>query len=637
MIHRLLIIFFSITAVIPTGFAQPPEISNEDRQFLELVQQKAFQYFLKEHHPSSGLVKDKASNFAHDSSTIASIAATGFGLTAMVVGADRGWISHQEAQKYCAKTLRFALQGLEAEHGFFYHFIHWQTGKKTKNTELSSIDTALFLAGALTAGQYFKGTEVEQMAGELYRRVDFSWMLNNGKTLSMGWGPREGFLKQRWSDYNESLILYALAVGSPTHAISPGSWREVNKRVGIYGSYVLVFSPPLFTHQYPLIWLDLRNRNDGVIDYFENSKVATLVNRQFCLDQREKFKTYSENIWGLTAAIGPNGYKAYGSGPGQAVHDGTVAPTAPGGSIVFTPELSLAALKSMYETHKDKLWGKYGFSDSFNLDRNWFAQEVIAIDQGPLLLMIENYRSELIWKLFMQNSDIQRGLEKMGFRAGTLKAKIPKRPRVTIKRAKPSLKIDGLLDDWNQTDFVIQLAPPYHRELGEISGPGDLSGRVAFAWDPNFLYAAARIHDDDIVARVKGAQIWRNDLLELFIDPAGNGFEWKNPKDFQLGLGPGTGDRDQRSWVWPKNFDPEEKGLVNFNVQRRSGGYDVEAQISWNLVEIKPRPGVLFGLSPALHDQDQDHTEGKLTWFFLPEGKTGKNLLGEATLSHQQE
>ncbi len=620
--------------MIPSGLAQPSPISDEDRQFLELVQQKAFQYFLKEHNFSSGLVKDKASNFAPDSSSIASIAATGFGLAAMVVGADRGWISRQDAQKYCAKTLRFALQGLESEHGFFYHFVNWQNGKKTKNTELSSIDTALFLAGALTAGQYFKGTEVEQMAGELYRRVDFSWMLNDGKTLSMGWGPREGFLKQRWSDYNESLILYALAIGSPTHAISPGSWREVNKRVGLYGSYIFVYSPPLFTHQYPHIWLDLRNKNDGTVDYFENSKIATLVNRQFCLDHREKSKTYSENIWGLTASMGPNGYKAYGSSPGQSVQDGTVAPTAAGSSIVFTPELSLQALKTMYGNYKDKLWGKYGFSDSFNLDRNWFAQEVIAIDQGPLLLMIENYRSELVWKLFMQNQDIQRGLERMGFRAGTLKSRMPERPLVHIKRVKPSVKIDGFFDDWNPSDFTIQLAPPYHRELGEISGPEDLSAGIALAWDPNFLYVAAHVKDDQIVARLKGAQIWKNDLLELFVDSAGDGFQWKNPKDLQLGFGPGMEEGEKRSWVWPENFDPEEKGLATFILNRHSGGYDVEAQVSWSLLEIKPRPGLLFGFSPALHDQDQDNTEGKLTWFFLPDGRTGKNLLGEATLSN---
>ncbi len=582
-------------------------------------------------------MKDKAGNFVKDQSALASIAGTGFGLSAMTVGAERGWISKNEAEKYSENMLRFALTQLESEHGFLYHFLHWETGKKTKNTELSSIDTAIFLAGALTAGQYFKGTEVEKLANQFYERVDFEWMLNGGKTLSMGWDPiKQGFLRQRWSDYNESLILYLLAIGSPTHPISPESWREVNKPAGLYGSHVLVYSPPLFTHQYSQIWLDLRGKNDGFADYFENSKTATLVNREFCIDQSSKFKTYSENVWGLTASLGPGGYRAYGSPPGSSISDGTVAPTAAGSSMVFTPELSLQALRFMYENFKDKLWGKYGPSDAFNLDKNWFSRDVLAIDQGPLLLMIENYRTGLIWKLFMQHPAVSKGLTRMGFKPGTFKLQIPEKPKVEIKRRTRPVQIDGNLDDWDPSQFSIHLNSSRYRELGEVSGNWDLEGQFAFSWDPEFLYLAARITDESIVVKTQGGQLWRSDLLELFVDPAGEGFEWKNPRHIQLGLSPGGEEAQGKSWVWPKNFDPVERGWVTLQVKRRETGYHVEAKISWKLLGIEPQPGARFGLSPALHDVDEDRSEGKLIWFFLPEGKSGKNLLGDAILKGEK-
>ena len=614
-------------------FSESPSLSEEDLRFLDRVERKAFDYFVKERDPATGLVKDKANNFGADAGHIASIAATGFGLTAWGVGAQRGWISKEEAKNYCLQTLRFALKDLETNHGFFYHFMNGQTGKRTKNTELSSIDTALFLAGALTAGEYFKGTEVEELAHRIYERVDFAWMMNGGKTLSMGWDPVTGkFLNLRWNDYNESFILYLLAVASPTHPIPPESWHWVKKRIGVYEPYVFIFSPPLFTHQYSQIWVDLRDKNDGFADYFENSRVATLVNRQFCLDQRAKFKTYSENVWGLTASLGPGGYRAYGSGPGQAPHDGTVAPTAAGSSIVFTPELSLGALKFMYENFKDKLWGKYGFSDAFNLDRKWFAREVLGIDQGPLLLMIENYRSGLIWKTFGEHPAVKTGLERIGFKSGTLALRVPERPRIIVHSMKNKIEIDGRLDDWDLTQ-PLRLKSPEHWELGEISGLSDLQGDFYLAWDGDFFYVAARISDDSLVTKRKAAQMWKDDLVELFIDPERNGFVWGNPKDLQLGLGPGIDGIRARSWVWPGNTDPVQQGGVDVKIQKNEHGYDLEARISWKLLGIQPRPGRIFGFSPALHDLDEDGSEGKLTWFFLPEGKSGRNLIGEISLS----
>ena len=589
----------------------------EDEEFLERVQRRTFDFFLREHHPETGLVKDKANNFGPDRTTIASIASTGFGLATMVVAAERGWVTREEAQKYCRETLRFFLNQMEENHGFFYHFVNWQTGRRIKGTELSSIDTALLLAGALTAGEYFKGSEVEQLAHQIYERVDFAWMLNGGKLLSMGWDPiSQKFLKLRWQDYNESFILYLLAAGSPTHPIPGGSWHYVNKRIGIYEEDVLIYSAPLFTHQYSHIFFDFRNKNDGFADYFENSRVATLVNRKFCLDHRHQFKTYSENVWGLTACLGPGGYRAYGAGPGAPVHDGTVAPTAAGGSIVFTPELSLNALKYMYQHLKETVWGQYGFTDAFNLDRKWRAQEVLGIDQGPILLMIENARTELIWKFFMRHPAVQRGMKRIGFKPGTLKLTPPQRPRLTL----------------TSQASVIHLESPAHRELGDIATTEDLSGDIVFWWDEKFLYMTAKILDDSLVAQRKAGQIWRDDLLELFIDPQGDGFAWGSTQDIQMGFSPGPVPSEARSWVWPKDFDPVKHGVIELKIEKHESGYQIEAKIDWKFLGITPGKGVSFGLTPALHDLDKDGSEGKLTWFFLPDGQSNRNVLGEVKL-----
>ncbi len=613
---------------LPGAHASSYQFSSEDLEFLDLVQKKAFEFFLYEHHPQTGLVKDRARNFGPDHASLASIAATGFGLSAMVVGAERGWIPKKEAEKYCEKTLRFFLEQMEANHGFYYHFVNWANGKRTKNTELSSIDTALLVAGALTAGEYFKGTKVEALAHQIYERIDFPWMLNGGKLLSMGWDPvSQRFLRLRWQDYNESFILYLLAIGSSTHPIPAASWHQVNKRIGVYGDQVLIYSPPLFTHQYPQVWADLRNKNDGFADYFENSRTATLVNRAFSLDHRKRFKTYSENVWGLTASDGPGGYRAYGGGPGSAEHDGTIAPTAAAGSIVFTPELSLKALRYMYENYKDRIWGKYGFTDAFNWDRKWVDPDVIGIDQGPIVLMIENARSELLWKLFMRHRAVIRGMEKIGFKPGTIKLQVPPRPRTVILSEAKDLRFFGLRP---QNDGIY-LDPVKHRELGEISGSADSSAKISMSWDSQFLYLNIVVTDDNHVAKRKRDQIWRDDLVEIFIDPQQDGFRWGNPKDIQLGLGLGPAG-EARCWAWPKNLDPNVAGALQQEVRKKEKGYEIDAKIAWSFLGMTPQPGLSFGLTPAVHDLDADGSEGKLVWYFLPDGKTGANGLGEAWL-----
>jgi len=612
-------------------WAQEARLSPEDERFLDDVERKAFDYFLLEHHPKTGLVKDKAVNAGNDQSRISSIAATGFGLTAICVGAERGWIGKQKAQQYCLKTLRFALKQLPSQRGFFYHFVDWETGKPMKYSEVSSIDTALLLAGALTAGEYFKGTEVEALSQALYERVDFPWMLNGGDTLSMGWKPDTGFLKERWNSYNESLILYLLAIASPAHPIPPDSWKAVKKKIGLYGSRVLIYCPPLFTHQYPQVWLDLRNKNDGVADYFENSRVATIVNREFCIDQSGKYKTYSGNIWGLTACMGPDGYKAYGAEPGGAVHDGTVAPTAAGGSFVFTPELSLKALRAMASDFKEKIWGKYGFCDAFNLNRSWFSNEVIGIDQGPMVLMIENFRTEMVWRLFMKNPLVGQGLEKMGFREGTLRLRKPRKPLIEIPERNREIVIDGDLNDWDLARPT-ELRAKKHCEVGEIRDDRDLSGDFYFAWDEDSLYVAACVHDESLVMERGQDKIWRDDCIELFINPDGNGLRWGNSKDVQLGLSPSGSGNAVRGWAWFQSCNPLERGLVEARVRRKVEGYDLEARISWKLSRMTPETGLKFGLSPAVHDADYDKSDSKANLFFIPDGKSGCFILGKAVL-----
>jgi hypothetical protein len=309
------------------------------------------------------------------------------------------------------------------EHGFYYHFVDVHTGQRAWDSEVSSIDSAIFLAGALTVAQCYPDTEVETMANELYERADFEWIRTDGgarpdeKLLGHGWKPETGFLHPRWDTYNEAMILYLLALGSPTFSIPADSWTAWARPVGTYAGYTTFAQGPLFTHQLSHAWVDFRDKRDSLgYDYFENSINATLANRQYALDNRDRFPAYDECIWGLTACDGPDGeYHAYGAPPGYALYDGTVAPSAAAGSIVFTPELSMTTLRVMYERYGEQLWGRYGFSNAFNLDRSWYDQDVIGIDLGITLLMIENHRSGLVWRTFMSHPAILRAMTEAGF------------------------------------------------------------------------------------------------------------------------------------------------------------------------------------------------------------------------------
>jgi hypothetical protein len=290
-------------------------------------------YFWNEANPANGLIRDRSTK-----DSPCSIAAVGFGLSAIPVGIERGWITRDEGYERTLTTLKtFANGGVEGKNGFYYHFVDMSEGRRFGDCEISSIDTALFLAGALTAGQYFAGTEVEALANKVYEAADWQWMMNEGDTLSMGWKPEIGFLSARWNSFNEGLLAYVLAIGSPTYPIPASAWdcifRPVNE------NYISLPQETLFVYQYPAAWVDFRNKEDSYANYFNNAATATRMNRLFAVLRRFNYSTYDMDIWGLSACDGPAGYKAYGASEGN--HDGTVAPYASIASMPFTPGLSV--------------------------------------------------------------------------------------------------------------------------------------------------------------------------------------------------------------------------------------------------------------------------------------------------------
>lgn len=626
-----LVFVFSVVFTSPLSFAQNL-ISPADDEFLEMVSQKAFDFFSYEADPATGLVADRAHNYKRGGTkAAASIAATGFGLTAYGIAARRGWMSEGMAKERVRRTLDFFLNDAPHEHGFFYHFMNPRTGQRSSNSELSPIDTALLLAGVLFVGEYFEDPEIAQMARAIYERVDWPWMMNGRDTLALSWSPESGFSKYSWDHYDESMILYLLAIGSPTHPIPAETWKKIARPVGSYGGYPVIQMPPLFTHQYSHAWIDFRNKNDGFADYFQNSINATLANRQFCIDQSSKFSTYGPNSWGLTASDGPFGYRAYGAPPGWADHDGTVAPTACGGSIVFTPEESLACLKHFYEMHEDRLWGLYGFSDSFNLKRDWFASDVIGIDQGTILLMIENYRSELIWKTMNKNPFLQKALKDVGFVEGTKETPFPDPPQFMAPYVERGVKVDGYLKDWSGAE-AIRLTRE-HKELGNIKDEKDVQADVRFAWSDQGLYFSAVVLDDSVILRRSGQRIWMDDLVEIYVDPQGDGLHWEDDSDFQIGFRPQKDSDEVKVWSWFQGKDQPTGNMIAAKGFMHEKGYMIEGGIRWKYLGINPFQTKKVKVSVAIHDVDKDGSEAKLQWFFRNEDGFKRFNLGDIVLT----
>ncbi|MGI9166582.1 MAG: glucoamylase family protein [Pyrinomonadaceae bacterium] len=424
-------------ATFASGTNRPTTVSLADQAFLEDLSRRSFQYFWDQADSETGLVPDRARmdgaplNESHRN--VASIAATGFGLTALCIGAERRWVDADQARERVRTTLRFFAHKAPQERGWFYHWMDSRTGERRWQSEISSIDTALLVAGILTARQYFRNdAEIVRLATTIYRRLDFRWMLNGHPVLlSHGWKPETGFLKSRWDTYSEDTILYLLAIGSPTHPISPHSWYTLWRDRYRYEKYTYftTIGVPLFMHQYSHAWVDFRNRREikgDRIDYFQNSIAATLAHRKFCINLAGDFPTYGPEMWGITASDSAKGYLAWGGPPRDPAIDGTIVPSAAGGSLMFTPELSLATLRTMREKHGDRIYGRYGFTDAFNPISGWVDADVIGINIGIILLSAENMHSGKVWQWFMQNPEIVSAMQKAGLL--TYRMVVPKQP-----------------------------------------------------------------------------------------------------------------------------------------------------------------------------------------------------------------
>lgn len=437
----------------------PPPVSD--------LQRRTFDWFWETGNPVNGLVPDR-----WPTPSASSIAAVGFGLTVYGVGVENGWISREQAVDRTLATLRFFArapqgrnrQGASGYKGFYYHFLDMDSGLRAGENELSTVDTALLLGGVLFAQTYYDGDdrkeiEIRRLADKIYSRVDWTWAQERKPLISMGWSPEEGMLKYDWQGYNEALLVYILALGSPTHPVDKDAydaWTSTYDRTWgkFFGQEHLSF-PPLFGHQYSHVWIDFRGIQDAYmrgkgIDYFENSRRAAHSQQAYAIDNPSGWKGYGKNVWGLTASDGPvdasfefegttrlfRTYTARGAGIEYIIDDGTIAPTAVAGSIAFAPEIVIPAIETMQERYGKDIYGEYGFLDSFNPsftfkqadllhgrvtdDNGWVDGDYLGIDQGPIVLMIENYRSGFIWDVMRRNPHIRKGLERAGFTGGWL-------------------------------------------------------------------------------------------------------------------------------------------------------------------------------------------------------------------------
>lgn len=452
-----LLIFLSIISIASVNreVVQPePQSQQVSDAFIDSLSAQTFHFFWDLAGEQNGQIPDR-----WPSKSFSSIAATGFGLTSYLVGVERGYITRAQAADRVLKTLLFfknakmgsAATGITGYRGFFYHFIDMVTGIRFEKVELSTIDTGLLFAGILSCQTYFDGNnetekQIRDIADALYRNVEWDWAMNNSETMSMGWHPEKGFLDARWKGYNEAMILYVLALGSPTHTIPASSWKAWTDTYqwGKYYGQEMVNFGPLFGHQYSHMYIDFRGITDEYmrekgLDYFENSRRATYANQAYCISNPAGYAGYSASIWGLTACDGPGneiksnpniafmGYSARGAAQWYVVDDGTIAPTAAGGSVPFAPEICLPALAAMKQQYGKTIYGQYGFKDAFNLSiinkdgtQGWADIDYLGIDQGPIVIQLENYRSAFIWDLMKKNPYIVAGLKKAGFKGGWL-------------------------------------------------------------------------------------------------------------------------------------------------------------------------------------------------------------------------
>ena len=450
-------------APAPKPAAGASSLHTHETVFIDTLQVRTFRFFWETSNRRTGLAADR-----WPTRSFASVSATGFALTAYAIGAEHGWVTREAAARRTLLTLRFlwtarqdtARAGSAGYKGFFYHFLDPETGARFEDVELSTMDTALLLGGALFSQSYFtRATATEDsiraLADSLYARADWRWASVRPPTIGHGWDPERGFLPYDWRGYNEAMILYLLALGSPTHAVGPDAWDAwtMPYRWGSFQGQEHLGFAPLFGHQYTQVWVDLRGIRDAYmrgrgLDYFENSRRATLAQHAYAVANPGGWDGYGR-LWGLTACDGPlggeielngrrrtfNTYWARGASFTVVNDDGTLCPSAAGGSLAFAPEIVLPTLLAMRDDFGDRLFSTYGFLDAFNpslrqsvqvhhgiIDPRlgWFDTDYLGIDQGPILAMAENWRTGLVWRVMRGNPHLVRGLRAAGFTGGWL-------------------------------------------------------------------------------------------------------------------------------------------------------------------------------------------------------------------------
>ncbi|MEP7102870.1 MAG: glucoamylase family protein [Burkholderiales bacterium] len=450
--------------------AEPPAIAARTAlpPLFDDIERRTFDFFWSTANAANGMVPDR-----YPSPSPCSIAAVGFALTAYVIGADRGFVTREQARERVLTTVRFFRnapqgpqpRGVTGHKGFFYHFLDMKTGQRAPKSELSTVDTALLIGGMLHAQSFFDGEHADEVAirenvDQIYWRIDWKWAQVRGQLISMGWSPEKQFIPHDWNGYNEAMLVVLLALGSPTHPVEEGAWSAWTESYrGTWGRFMgyehLSFAP-LFGHQYSHVWIDFRGLQDATmrqrgIDYFENTRRAVYAQRAYAIANPNGWFEYGANVWGFTACDGPGtmrqkdrsgrtryflDYSARGAGRNHTVDDGTIAPTAAVSSLPFAPEIVIPAVAEMHARYGFYIFQKYGFVDSFNRSFTaadvqltdgrvdpgfgWVANDYLGIDQGPILAMICNYRNELVWDDMRKCVPIRRGLERAGFSGGWL-------------------------------------------------------------------------------------------------------------------------------------------------------------------------------------------------------------------------
>jgi hypothetical protein len=472
---------------VPEIGTSVPSLTKTLTPLFDNIEERTFHYFWDTANPDNGLVPDR-----YPTPCFSSIAAVGFALTAYPVGVERGYVTRAEARSRTLQTVRFFANAPQGEQptgvtgykGFFYHFLDMKTGHRFENTELSTVDTALLLSGMLFSQSYFNNddeeeVEIRRLVEQIYSRVDWRWAQARGPAISYGWTPESSFIPIDWRGYNEAMLVYILALGSPTKAVAPVAWEEWGRDYAryfgtMYGQTFLTFTP-MFGHQYSHVWIDFRAILDAPMraagyDYFENSRRATYAQRSYAIANPMRWTAYGENVWGLTASDGAadvelefagekrrfRTYSPRGVGLLYTMDDGTIAPTAAIASIAFAPEIVIPAIEEMHRRYGEHIYGKYGFYDAFNPSFNydvplrhgrtisgfgWVDTDYLGIDQGPILAMIENYRTGLIWRVMRTNAHIRTGLIQAGFTGGWLTPDSP--PPVKLREVTVPVDVPG--------------------------------------------------------------------------------------------------------------------------------------------------------------------------------------------------